>query len=673
MLGLHWIEERMEINVKVLLQLASFVRLTIAGLGLFLLAASVAHAQGSVPLSEYGKLPEIDDLAISPSGKRIALIRNVEGDRALIALEDQANPVLAIKIGDLKIRYLEWIGEDRILLVSSQTEDLPYNFTTDKAEFLVGRIIPIIQGEEGGIVFGKTPRLIDTIRGNYGIRKVGKDYFGYFGAIELVKNRRTGTRTGYSFDHGRAHLYQFNMHTFKAKKIAGAASEGSWKDWVIDAKGEIAYTMNVNLTTGNWAIRDKDNARIATGNQPRAAVSLVALNADGSKVIYRETGEDRTYWYEVGSDGAPPQPFLQGVDWERLFFDDATGHFMGYTVGKDEDERHVFANSDLQKKAERVRTAFASYEARMAGWTSDLSDALVYTSGNGDSGTYYAVNLASSKANAVAYSRFAIAPEHVGAISTFEYTASDGLEMDGILTLPPGKEPKDLPVIVHPHGGPHSQDTVHFDWWAQAFASRGYAVFQPNFRGSTNRTAAFKRAGYGEWGRKMQTDKSDGLAALAKAGIVDPDRACIVGASYGGYAALAGVTLQQGLYKCAVAVAPVSDLRDIYNQDYRASGRDRTTKVGLREQLGEPDTWDAVSPLKHAEQADAPIMLIHGVDDTVVPYSHSTKMADKLKDFDKPHELVRLEGEDHWLSLSSTRKQMLENAVRWVETHNPPD
>ncbi|MEO1048535.1 MAG: prolyl oligopeptidase family serine peptidase, partial [Pseudomonadota bacterium] len=187
------------------------------------------------------------------------------------------------------------------------------------------------------------------------------------------------------------------------------------------------------------------------------------------------------------------------------------------------------------------------------------------------------------------------------------------------------------------------------------------------------RTVAFRRAGFGEWGGKMQSDKSDGLKALAEAGIVDPDRACIVGASYGGFAALAGVTLQQGLYKCAVAVAPVVDLRDMYNEDYRASGRDRTTKVALLEQLGDRDKWDGVSPLRKAEKADAPIMLIHGVDDTVVPYSHSSKMADKLKDYGKTYELVTLQGEDHWLSLSATRQAMLNNAVRWVEEYNPPD
>ena len=243
-------------------------------------------------------------------------------------------------------------------------------------------------------------------------------------------------------------------------------------------------------------------------------------------------------------------------------------------------------------------------------------------------------------------------------------------DSDTILGLEAGAIP---PLVVMPHGGPEMRDTLTFDGHAQLLASHGYAVFQPNFRGSTNRDDAFKLAGYGEWGRKMQTDISDGLAALADAGIVDPQRACIVGASYGGYAALAGVTLQQGLYRCAVAVAPVSDIRAMYNEDYRESGDRRITKEALLQQLGPRDRWDDVSPRRNADRADAPILLIHGREDTVVPYSHSTQMADKLKDNGKPYELVSLDGEDHWLSLSATRQQMLEATMRFVQEHNPAD
>ncbi len=638
-----------------------------------LVYAPPAIAAPAVPLEEYGKLPDVEDSAISPSGDRIAMITTRDGKRMLLAIENQTKPIAAIEVGDMKVRSIRWIGDERLMLVTSQTEDLSRRFTTDKAEFSVARIVPISPDVEGGVVFGNSDRYPDTVQGIYGVRKIGKRHYGFFGGIEFVR-KGTGSRMGsYTLDHTRPHLFKVDLESLKIEKIANAAPIDTGSDWLIDAQGEIAYSLQVDYNTGRWQVRNAKGKKILSGEQARASVSLMGLGYDGTTAIVYERTDTGANWMEIGQDGGEPTPFLDDIDFEDLFFDPATGHLMGYTVGEDDAERHVFADKSLQDKAERVRKAFTSIESSMIDWTSDLSDVIVRTSGNQDSGTHYAVDLGTNRANAIAYERFAIGPEAVGPISTFEYTASDGLELDGILTLPPGVEAKNLPVVLLPHGGPANADYPIFDWWAQAFASRGYAVFQPNFRGSTNRDTAFVRAGYGEYGRKMQTDKSDGLKALAETGIIDPDRACIVGASYGGYAALVGVTIQQDLYKCAVAVAPLSDLRDRYEYRYRASGKDRTRKVGLLEQMGDPKLWDDYSPLKHADKADAPIMLIHGVDDTVVPYSHSTKMADKLKDFDKTYELITLEGEDHWLSLSTTRQQMLENAVRWVETYNPPD
>jgi len=152
---------------------------------------------------------------------------------------------------------------------------------------------------------------------------------------------------------------------------------------------------------------------------------------------------------------------------------------------------------------------------RIVEWTPSFSHFLVQTSGNRDSGTWYVVDVAQRRAELAGENYPLIGPKAVGPISTVAYTASDGLALDGILTLPPGREARHLPVVVMPHGGPNSRDDAVFDWQAQAFASRGYAVFQPNFRGSTNRDDAFRRAGNGQWGRKMQTDISDGLSELA--------------------------------------------------------------------------------------------------------------------------------------------------------------
>ncbi len=153
-----------------------------------------------------------------------------------------------------------------------------------------------------------------------------------------------------------------------------------------------------------------------------------------------------------------------------------------------------------------------------------------------------------------------IAPDQIAQPKAIAYKAADGLSIPAISPCRSGRAAKGLPLVVMPHGGPADRDTLEFDWLREALVSRGYAVLQPNFRGSSGYGDAFLQAGYGQWGRKMQTDLSDGVRFLASEGIVDPKRACIFGWSYGGYAALAGAAIDKGVYRCAADMAGPADL-----------------------------------------------------------------------------------------------------------------
>jgi dipeptidyl aminopeptidase/acylaminoacyl peptidase len=185
------------------------------------------------------------------------------------------------------------------------------------------------------------------------------------------------------------------------------------------------------------------------------------------------------------------------------------------------------------------------------------------------------------------------------------------------------------------------------------------------------------QAGFGQWGRKMQTDLSDGVSYLAKQGIVDPAKVCIVGASYGGYAALAGVTLQPTVYRCGVSVAGISDLARMMQWEGRGGLDDRyVTRYWNRfwGVSGSSDpALDAISPIKHVDAVEAPVLLIHGRDDIVVPYEQSQIMFDALHKANRQVELVTLKHEDHWLSHSDTRTQMLEATVAFLRAHDPPN
>jgi acetyl esterase/lipase len=634
-----------------------------------LCAATPSVAREPAPLAAYGDLPGVEAMAISHDGKRIAAVSRIKQERKLLVTENGAL-VSSTAIGDMKVRRLDWAGDDIIVLEKSDAYDLPSGFTAKKAE-LLSAIVLDLTGKQPKFVFGDSPALSKAVFGSYGLRKVGGKWKGYYAG---VKYKRTADRTSWEFDHGRPYLFAVDLETNEPRQIGDAAREGQSRDWLVDSDGKVAATFDL-AESGAWSIRNASGKEIASGADPMGNVGMISFGRTTGTVLYSlaDSQAGVTRWFEVPLAGGALTEPMANASIDSLLINQIDSTLIGYLAFDGARTKPVMFDPRLQSIFGKVYRAFLNLDVTLVDSTPDFSKFIVLTRGNGESGTYYTIDMTKFRADPIGYERPSIHPEQVGPISTVAYKAGDGMDLDGVLTLPPGREPKNLPVIMLPHGGPYAHDIETFDWWAQAFASRGYAVFQPNFRGSTNRDMAFRNAGDGQWGRKMQTDISDGLAELARRGIADPKRACIMGASYGGYAALAGVTLQRGIYRCAVAVAPVSDLEDMYWLNFTESGKNRMTRRNYLEALGDRSKFGEVSPRRHAAKADAPILLIHGKDDTVVAYSQSTRMADALRNAGKPHEFVTLTEEDHWLSKAETRRQMLEEAMRFVQKQNPAD
>ena len=256
------------------------------------------------------------------------------------------------------------------------------------------------------------------------------------------------------------------------------------------------------------------------------------------------------------------------------------------------------------------------------------------------------------------------------------YPARDGLTITAILTWPPGlsdDQKVNLPLLVMPHGGPRTYDSLKFDWMAQYFANRGYLVLQPNFRGSSGFGTEFLNAGNGEWGGKMQDDVTDGAQALINSGKADPDRTCIVGWSYGGYSALAGGAFTPDMFKCVVAIAPVSDIPRMISDVKRKHGAYHWVVDYWEELISDGKIDKAklkqISPSNHANAFTAPVLLIHGKHDATVPIDQSYIMQKALKRAGKSVELIKIKGEDHHLSESENRLAALKAMDAFITKH----
>jgi dipeptidyl aminopeptidase/acylaminoacyl peptidase len=626
-----------------------------------LLIPVLASAAPPVPLSPdvYGRQPNVSDLTLSPSGQLYAYINVTNGLRQLKVKDLAGNLKLVAALAQDKVRSLQWADDDHVVLTMSKTSGI---FSEIYEHF--STLILNVKTAKNFYVFQDCSGIFHATYGYYGAANLNGRWYGFFGGLTMQKTRGfDATFNSESF----VELYRVDLDR-SGCEIA-ARGQGADHEWALDGTGAVVAHAVYEERYGIWTLRTgaEGGDILATIQAPLAEVNLAGLGrTPGAVLIDKAIPEEWSL-----ANGAHTELPRDGVV-TGYIFDPTTRRLLGVWLGGDV-SRQQFFDPVLKARQAALQKALGG-NVKIQSWSADFKRLILFSEGDGDAGTYWLVDGASVKP--IAYPYPDIPDADVGSVRAVVYKAQDGLEIHGLLTLPPGRDPKTLPLVVMPHGGPEGQDTVGFDWLAQAFAGHGYAVFQPNFRGSDGYGLAFRDAGFGQWGRKMQTDISDGVAELVRQGVVDPKRACIFGASYGGYAALAGVTLQQGLYRCAVSYAGIGDMSTLFDtqaQDEGVSAGSRYLQKFIGVQLMGDAILHQISPVAFVDRVEAPVLLIHGEDDTVVPISQSVEMERKLRSAGKPVEFLRIKGEDHWLSQDATRKQVLAAALAFIEAHNPPD
>jgi acetyl esterase/lipase len=634
-------------------------------------------ASAAPPVESYGKLPAMEEVHLSPSGERYAFIAFDGKSRRVYVAGQDGKALMAVNVGDAKVRYIAWAGDDHVLIDQSATIALGPNYTGWQAE-LATVVVLNLPAKTSFRVFENNYKVLGGVHGSFGTGQIDGHWYGWFGGRPCHV-----TSTGCAAISQDDNLFRVDLDSGAVELAARGQADSA--GWLIGPKGEVLARSFYNEKGGIWQIMTggAGGQVVASGhNDFGGAGDLHFGRTPNTLLVNAPTGEggkdSGAYVYrELSIAGAPEMtaPNIGAMD--EPVFDPVTHLWIGETLRNDLRETVLFSPT-LQARWAGTRKAFPNNMAHLISWSADFNRLVVYTDGGDDSGTYWSVDIQKHSADPIGSAYPDVKPADVGQVRMIEYHAADGLALHGVLTLPTGRPAKSLPLVVLPHGGPEARDYPGFDWLAQAFASRGYAVFQPNFRGSSGYGVELRNAGLGQWGRKMQTDISDGVADLAKQGIVDPKRACIAGASYGGYAALAGVTLQHDLYRCAVSIAGVADLVGMLKYDYDNNGRSSSGMRYWQAFMGvngfsESAQLKPISPAELADRADAPILLIHGRDDTVVPIAQSRTMQSALGHAGKPVEMLVMQNEDHWLSREATRVEMLKAAVAFVEKNNPPN
>ena len=641
------------------------MRSVLAALAIVLSLSTEGVAAAPPVIDLYAQLPATALVALSPSGQRIAYVTTSGATRQLVIRTVDGPALQTTDLGDDIPCAVDWAGEDHVVFQVSLTE-----IAASGRGLAGGKWRPYetfrafsinLATKQTLVLFKFSTDVLPAETGYYGARNADGHWYGYFGAIPRRINRDINHTTII-----QEALYRVDLDSGDYNRLVMASG------WAIAGDGTVAAHGSYDPFGQRWTLgAGAEGHQFLSIDDSFYESDLLGLGRRPDTVLVRRWDRaDGALWEQPLSDGAAV----------NLAEDPATAPIYnadGLLIGllREGDRRQVqLFDPAQQKKLDAVVQAFAPSVAEFVTASSRFDRIVVFASAPDDAGTYYVVDIAAQKVVPIGKTYPGL--DRIAPTRILTYKAGDGTDLQGVLTIPPGAEVKARALVVLPHDGPNVRDHLDFNWLAQAFASHGYVVFQPNYRGSSGFGLAFRNAGFGQLGRKAETDISDGIAELARQAVVDPKRVCIVGAGFGGYAALAGVTLQHGLYRCAAAINGIADL-----PGQLGWGVDRMGELGpniraYERRLGASSSADgsiaAFSPASLADKADAPVLLLWGSDDVLVPPSQGETMARALEKAGKPVKQVVLKNEDHGLSHEATRRQLLAELVEFVQQNDPP-
>lgn len=608
-----------------------------------------------LPIAAFAELPPIGRPQLSPDGTRFASTIAMQGKLYLAVATIGGKPKL-LPAGDVDLNWWRWVN-DKWLVVGIGEE-----LRVDGDPWYVSRAIGV------NVVTGEIQRLTREAAGQ--------------NADDVIWTARDGSarvmiayQTSIFSDQRTfwPKVEEIDLDTGNSKVIQ-ASREGVF-NWYADGDGVLRMGIGTSLDgrtrrllyrpDTSTPFREVDRAR--KGDE-RLTVPALFLRDSGKALVIDDdqAGYSALYELDLATLERGKQLFAsKGYDIDGLLPDASGFGYIGIQVDENQLAIH-WTDPDMAAMQTAVSGLIKGARVDIMSVSRDRARAILRVGGADTPGAWFMYYRAENALSPIAENNSAIRMRRLHPVRTIRYKARDGLEIAAVLTLPRGKSSK-LPLIVMPHGGPFARDSEAWDWQAQFLADRGYAVIQPNYRGSSGYGTPFAKKGEGQWGLAMQDDLDDAMKALADLGIADPARACMVGSSYGGYAAIRAAQRDGRKYRCAVSYAGVSDLNRMlsHQRNFLHSGA-RTD--WLKEQA--PDLKN-VSPVNFPEQFEIPVLLMHGDRDRVVPPVQSKLMAQKLKAAGKDVTYIVQPEADHHFSRTEDRLEFLKALEAFLAKHNP--
>jgi len=597
-----------------------------------------------IPMEDFFRNPEQSGFQLSPNGEYISFMKPWE--RRMNIFVQKIGTEEAVRVTSATERDIPayfWSGNERIVYLQDRGGDENYRLYTVSTDGAESRELTPFENTRVTI--------IDSLE--------EQDDF-----ILIGMNRR---------DQRLFDVYRLNLETGELALLE--ENPGDIAGWMTDHDGKLRVAVRSDGVNTSLLYRDKEDEpfRNILTTDFRESVSPLFFTFDNTKLyVASNLGRDKSAIFVFNPRTVEHEELLfehPDVDVSSLFRSRKRKVITGTGFTTDRFRYHFFdeERAALQNELEE---RLPGDEVVVASMSRDETKVLVYAGSDRTRGTYFFFDRETKDFRKLAELAPWLPKERMAPMTPVSYVSRDGLTIHGYLTLPPGREPKNLPVVIHPHGGPWVRDGWGFDPQVQFLASRGLAVLQMNFRGSTGYGRAFWEAGFKEWGRSMQDDVTDGVLWLVEQGIADPKRVGIYGASYGGYAVLAGLAFTPDLYACGVDYVGVSNIFTLLETipPYWELGRQM-----LYEKIGHPEKdkelLKAASPVFHADRITAPLFVAQGANDPRVKKAESDQIVEALRSRGIEVEYMVKENEGHGFRNEENRFDFYRAMERFLATH----
>ncbi|WP_338846961.1 S9 family peptidase [Massilia sp. W12] len=651
-----------------------------------LLALSAAQAQnpadkpstpgaGLQKIEDFFAYPRYSEIQLSPDGQFLAALAPDKTGKRMLAVIDLNNMQAKIvaHFNDAQVFRPRWVNNKRLVYSVTEQNEKSETIYQGGGLYAVDRDgtneRQLIYRRWRGIMERKiASRTLDVDHDFFSaIPQAGTDDI----YVTQVRNEKSIKRSTYN-------LVRLNTVDGKATPVQ---KPGQTTDWVLDNAGQprIAITYDDGQQSAYYR-EGEDSAwrKLASWDSMKADFTPLQLGADGALYVKapKQNGNKALYRFNLQKNALEKTPLIDvdGFDFNGRLVFDKNGRLLGAhletdapgTVWFDEKMRAIQDKVDqlLPGKANRLQIPH------------DSPRVLVQSSSDTDPGSVWLYEIASGNLSPVAKTMPQIDPAQMAQKDFIRYKARDGLEIPGYLTLPRNGK-KNLPMVLMVHGGPFVRG-VHWRWEAtsQFLASRGYAVLEPEFRGSAGYGAKLYESGKKEWGYKMQDDLVDAVKWAVSQGYADPKRICIAGASYGGYAVLWGLIRDPDLFQCGISWVGVSDINLMFNISW-SDINEEGSKYYAPEYIGDLEKdagrLKAVSPLHHAQKLKKPLILAYGGLDLRVPIVHGTKFYHSVKEHNPQVEWLEYKDEGHGWYFLDTNVDFWSRAEKFLDKHIGPN